>query len=397
MFDTIMLAFGQEAPRELRTDTEKELEASASEKLAGANVLLVEDNEINQQVAMEILSGAGLKVTVANNGQKALDLVGANAYDAVLMDVQMPVMDGYTATRKIRELEARRPPTSPLQPPTRRLPIIAMTAHAMSGDHEKSLAAGMNDHITKPIDPAQLFGALAKRIGPRQGTHKPVEAPSPPKGSPDKEPAPPEKTLPDAMPEFDLTDGLQRLMGNRVLYRKLLVNFSTQYAQAGADIHRALDAGDFDRAHGLVHAIKGVAGNLSAKGLQQQSVALEKLVKHADPARPPAADEITTAFEAFQGALSRALAAVSPLMPAATPAAVPAEAVGGTLPPALAKEAALRLREAAELGDVSGLAAVCSELAAKSEAFGPYRAKVAQLAEDFDFDGVLKLTEELER
>jgi PAS domain S-box-containing protein len=397
MFDTIMQAFGQEAPRELRTDTEKELEASASEKLAGANVLLVEDNEINQQVAMEILSGAGLKVTVANNGQKALDLVGANAYDAVLMDVQMPVMDGYTATRKIRELEARRPPTSPHQPTTRRLPIIAMTAHAMSGDHEKSIAAGMNDHITKPIDPAQLFGTLAKWIGPRQGTHKPVEAPSPPKGPPDKEPAPPEKTLPDAMPEFDLTDGLQRLMGNRALYRKLLVNFSTQYAQAGADIHRALDAGDFDRAHGLVHAIKGVAGNLAAKDLQQQSVALEKLVKHADAASPPPADELNSAFEAFQGSLGRALGAVASLMPAATEPAAPAKPAAGSLPPALAKEAAIRLREAAELGDVSGLAAICSELAAKSEAFGSYKARVTQLADDFDFDGVLKLAEELEK
>jgi HPt (histidine-containing phosphotransfer) domain-containing protein len=272
-----------------------------------------------------------------------------------------------------------------------------MTAHAMSGDHEKSLAAGMNDHITKPIDPAQLFGTLAKWIGPRQGTHKPVVAPSPPTGSPDKEPAPPEKTLPDAMPEFDLTDGLQRLMGNRALYRKLLVNFSTQYAQAGADIHRALDAGDFDRAHGLVHAIKGVAGNLAAKDLQQQSVALEKLVKHADLASPPPADELNSAFEAFQGSLGRALGAVASLMPAAAEPAAPAKPAAGALPPALAKEAATRLREATELGDVSGLAVICRELAAKSEAFGSYKARVAQLADDFDFDGVLKLAEELEK
>ena len=102
MFDTIMQAFGKEAPRQLRADGEKKIEAAASEKLAGASVLLVEDNEINQQVAMEILSGAGLKVMVANNGQEALDLVRANAFDAVLMDVQMPVMDGYTATREIQ-------------------------------------------------------------------------------------------------------------------------------------------------------------------------------------------------------------------------------------------------------------------------------------------------------
>ena len=289
MFDTIMQAFGQEAPRELRTDTEKELEAAAAETLAGANVLLVEDNEINQQVAMEILSGAGLRVTVAGNGQEALDRVRGTTYDAVLMDVQMPVMDGHTATRKIRELEAQRPPA-------RRLPIIAMTAHAMSGDHERSIAAGMDDHITKPIDPPRLFGTLAKWIGARGPAGKPAAA-APPKAVP----SPGEQALPETLPEFDLAEGLQRLMGNRALYRKLLVNFAAQYARADAEVRQALDAGDFDRVHGLVHAIKGVAGNLSAKGLQQQSVALEKLVKHADPARPPAADEIDPGLRSLSG------------------------------------------------------------------------------------------------
>jgi CheY-like chemotaxis protein len=389
MFDTIMQAFGHDAPRELRTGTEKELEAAAHEKLAGANVLLVEDNEINRQVAMEILSGAGMKVTVANNGQEALDFVRANAYDAVLMDVQMPVMDGYTATGKIRELEAKQPP------PTGRLPIIAMTAHAMAGDQEKSIAAGMNDHITKPIDPGQLFGTLAKWIGHREGAQKPAEASPAQTGPQGKDPALPEKTLLDALPEFDLADGLQRLMGNRALYRKLLVNFATQYAHAGKDLRKALDVGDFEKAHGLVHAIKGVAGNLAAKDLQQQSVALEKLVKPA--AGPPPADSLNPAFEAFQGSLGRALDAVASMMPAAAEPAAPAETAAGSLPPALAQEAAARLKEAAELGDVSGLAAICSELASASEAFAPYAAKAARLADDFDFDGVLKLARELEK
>jgi CheY-like chemotaxis protein len=300
------------------------------------------------------------------------------------MDVQMPVMDGHTAARKIRELEAERPPA-------RRLPIIAMTAHAMSGDHERSIAAGMDDHITKPIDPPRLFATLARWIGARGPAGKPAAA-VPPRTSPSSG----EPLLPETLPEFDLPEGLQRLMGNRALYRKLLVNFATQYAGAAAAVRQALDAADFDRAHGLVHAIKGVAGNLAAKGLQQQSAVLERLVKHADPANPPAADALTPAVEAFQGALLRALAAVNPLMPVAEPAAAPMEVAGGALPPGLAKEAARRLREAAELGDVSGLAAICSELVATSEAFGPYQAKVSQLADDFDFDGVLKLAEELE-
>jgi hypothetical protein len=127
-------------------------------------------------------------------------------------------------------------------------------------------------------------------------------------------------------------------------------------------------------------------------------MALEKLVKHADPGNPPGKAELDAAFVAFRDALGRALSALEPLVPPSSAAAAPpAEGAAGALPPTLAREAAGRLREAAELGDVSALAAICDELAAKSEAFGPFQAKVAQLAEDFDFDGVLKLAEELER
>ena len=125
--------------------------------LADARVHVVEDNEINQQVAMEFLAGAGLNVSLANNGQEGVNAVQANRYDAVLMDVQMPVMDGYTATSHIRR-----------DPRFKDLPIIAMTAHAMTGDEEKSMAAGMNDHVTKPIDPAQLLATLARWIAPRE-------------------------------------------------------------------------------------------------------------------------------------------------------------------------------------------------------------------------------------
>jgi len=385
MFDTVMQAFGKEAPRQLRTDKGRELEATASEHLAGARVLLAEDNEINQQVAMEILSGAGLNVTVAGNGKEALDLVRANAFDAVLMDVQMPVMDGYAATREIRNSTAG----------VRNIPIIAMTAHAMSGDREKSIAAGMNDHVTKPIDPEQLFGTLAKWIKAERETREPVRAPSGPSARPDGDSAPAADSIPDAMPGFDLTDGLRRLMGNRSLYRKLLVTFGTQYAHAGVDIREGLHAGDFDRAHQLVHAIKGVAANLAAKDLQQQSAALEKLVKHVDPAGPPPAAELDSAFEAFRQSLDQALGAVASLMPAAAPE-TPAAAAAGSLPAELAREAASRLREAAELGDVSALATICKELSDRSEAFSPYAARVTRLADDFDLDGVLKLVEELE-
>jgi HPt (histidine-containing phosphotransfer) domain-containing protein len=270
-----------------------------------------------------------------------------------------------------------------------------MTAHAMSGDHEKSIAAGMDDHITKPIDAVKLFQTLAKWIGPRDAVQKPAEDSPAPTIPQAKEPAPPEQILPDELPEFDLAEGLQRLMGNRTLYRKLLINFAMQYNQAAAKIRSALDTDEFTQAHGMVHAIKGVAGNLAAKDLQQQSVALEKLVKHADPTNPPPADELNSAFEAFQASLGRALRAVTSLMPAAAEPEAQEMVAAGLLPIAIAKEAATRLREAVELGDVSALADICGDLTAKSDAFAPYATRVARLAGDFDFDGVLKLTEEL--
>jgi two-component system, sensor histidine kinase and response regulator len=158
LLDTIMQALGKAQPEPSRLVRKYEQEAEVLEGIRGANVLLVEDNEINQQVAKEILEGAGLKITLANDGQEAVNAVKEHEYDAVLMDVQMPVMDGYTASREIRK-DVR----------FRELPIIAMTANAMAGDREKSLEAGMNDHVAKPIDTNELFSTLAKWIEPGDG------------------------------------------------------------------------------------------------------------------------------------------------------------------------------------------------------------------------------------
>ena len=150
LFDAIMHAFGREAPRSSRVVQENISGVKALRRIRGARLLLVEDNAINQQVAGEILEAAGLHVTLANNGQEAFDAVKSSTFDAVLMDVQMPVMDGYTATRKIRDWESQVPNPQSAIP----IPIIAMTAHALAGDREKSLEAGMNDHVSKPIDPS---------------------------------------------------------------------------------------------------------------------------------------------------------------------------------------------------------------------------------------------------
>jgi CheY-like chemotaxis protein len=149
-FDTIMQALGKDVRKSSPAVRQRDQEVELLQNIHGARVLLVEDNEINRQVAKEILTGAGLEVFLANDGQEAVDAVGKEHYDAVLMDIQMPVMDGYLATEAIRS-----------DPRCKDLPIIAMTAHAMAGDREKCLAAGMNDHVTKPIDPEQLFSTFA--------------------------------------------------------------------------------------------------------------------------------------------------------------------------------------------------------------------------------------------
>ena len=153
---------------------------------------MVEDNDINRQVASEILASVGVSVTMATNGQEAVAAVTAGDFDAVLMDVQMPVMDGYEATRRLR-----------LDPRFQALPIIAMTAHAMAGDREKSLAAGMNDHVTKPIDPEALFRTLEDHVAkPEARTAAapapPVTAPPPPRASPLPSPIWTASTLPRA-------------------------------------------------------------------------------------------------------------------------------------------------------------------------------------------------------
>ena len=155
LLNTIMKTIGKKTPDSfLRVRREPSRDLLA---IRGARILVVEDNEINQQVAREILEEEGLKVHIADNGHEAVKMVGEMKFDAVLMDIQMPVMDGYQATRRIRA-----------QGQFNGLPIVAMTAHAMKGDREKCLAVGMNDHVTKPIDPWQLFSSLLRWVEPRR-------------------------------------------------------------------------------------------------------------------------------------------------------------------------------------------------------------------------------------
>ena len=381
LFDAIMQAFGEAAPDTSRIAQRQEQVTEAFENIRGAWLLLVEDNEINQQVAKEILEGAGLNVVVVNNGLEAVNNVKENEYDAVLMDVQMPVMDGYTATREIRNLKSE----------IRNVPIIAMTAHAMAGDADKSLAAGMSDHVTKPIDPDQLFATLQKWIQ----SGKTDLRTSPAEGSEGTEvvaeTASRAEGLPKFLPGFDLQDGLKRLQGNEKLYRKLLVDFGAQYAGTTDEIRQALDAGDFEQAHSLVHNLKGLAGNLAASDLQAAAVAMEKLVK-GQSAQTADIKELDEKFKDLETALGQALQAVQifgPLVEGKTGERVSAEIL--SIPPDFPPEVLDRIKAAAEMGDVMQIQSIALELKSKSDAAAPVCETIIRLADDFDFDGIIGL------
>jgi len=220
-------------------------DTSYLDPIRGARILLVEDNDINQQIAVELLNYESFTVEVVENGQEALDMLELQAFDCVLMDIQMPVMDGYTATELIRAQEKFQD-----------LPIIAMTANVTLEDQERVKQAGMNAHVAKPMVQANLFRALETCIKPldneRRVKHEPVQGPS--RGG---------ENLPD-MPGIDTQLGMRRTGGNLVLYQEVLTKFRRKNGDAVADIGKALSEGDTETAIRLAHTLKGVAGSLGA-------------------------------------------------------------------------------------------------------------------------------------
>jgi CheY-like chemotaxis protein len=384
LFDTIMHAFGEGIAKTSRI-SEKNEKTDDMSQIKGAKVLLVEDNEINQQVALEILQGMGLNVTVANDGQEAVNAVKKSNYDVVLMDVQMPVMDGYTATREIRKDKHFKD-----------LPIIAMTAHAMAGDEDKSLQAGMNGHVTKPIDPEQLFSTLQKWIKPSEKRVQDQQPEVPVEQSESDKAAPAEDEFPESLSGFDLADGLKRLQGNKRLYRKLLLSFAMDYNEVANEIREALEAEDFDRAHSLVHNLKGLAGNLAATELQAAAVSMEKLVKGVEK-KTPLTKELNLKFSELENALNQALESVQSLGVADEEniRKLSAEELAG-IPAELSQDIVNRIRNAAEMGDVTTLNAIAEEIKTHSDSCVPLSKQIVQMAEDFDFDGILKLADELD-
>jgi two-component system sensor histidine kinase/response regulator len=231
-------------------------------RLAGRRVLLVEDNELNRELAGELLADLGISTTMAVSGREGVDRVLSEPFDLVLMDIQMPVMDGLAACRLIRT-----------DPRFLQLPIIAMTAHAMSGDHKQSLDAGMSDHLTKPINPNTLTKALLKWM-----PAKPVQkADAPINGAVQDD-----SYLPEELAPFDIQAALRRTNGKPRLLRRLMLSFCNQYAHAGRDLRQLVDEGRREEAGRLAHTLKGAALTLEAAGLGAAAFAVENAIRFGD-------------------------------------------------------------------------------------------------------------------
>lgn len=253
LLDQISFVFGGVTGQSRKTQSQSSYRDD-ERALRGAWLLLVEDNEVNQEVAQHILNDAGIRVDIAGNGAIALAKIEENAYDGVLMDCQMPVMDGYQATRKLRQ-----------DPRYSSLPVIAMTANAMVGDKEKCLDAGMNDFIAKPIDMAQLFGTLARWIAPAMPQDMAVVV------------AQPEAELP-VIAGLKMAEAMRRVGGNAALMRKLLERFVETQFDAMQRIVAAIENNQLETAIREAHTLKGLAGNIGAGGLADSAARVEHLL-----------------------------------------------------------------------------------------------------------------------
>jgi CheY-like chemotaxis protein/HPt (histidine-containing phosphotransfer) domain-containing protein len=293
LYDTLVDLFGAEevkAPGVLKqTPESKEYDAR------GMRILLVEDNDMNQQVATELLESAGAHVTVAANGKIAVDLLcngpQPTPFDVVLMDLQMPEMDGQTATEILRS-DAR----------FNQLPILAMTAHALVEERQRCLQVGMNDHVTKPLDPDALFAALSRWVQRRVATDDQVARPDPVR-----------RTAPEwlRIEGVDVADGLRRVAGNERLFRSLLERFADKQATAAREIADALAQGDRALGERLAHTVKGVAANLAMTEVQARAADLEHGIRNHEES-PALIASLASALETQVAAIRGVLVGPAP-------------------------------------------------------------------------------------
>jgi len=261
LFDAIMDTFGKQA---MKIGTKKEpIITKASiykNRLKGIRILVAEDNPTNQEIALAVLQNAGIVAEIANNGKEALEAVNKSSFDAVLMDIQMPEMDGYEATKQIRK-----------DPKFASLPIIAMTAHAMKGDEEKCLEAGMDGYVSKPMDQNRLFHTIWKLIKPQK---RQLQEKEPETESLEEAVQAPEE-LPSKLPGINIQDALNGLNIGRDVFKRILMGFLDNNKDTIKKIKEAFDKKDRATLLLLAHTLKGSAANIGADDLQEAALKLE--------------------------------------------------------------------------------------------------------------------------
>jgi len=327
-------------------------------------VLLVEDNEMNRLVATELLQSAGATVTSAVHGGEAVRMLTEGPqpppYDVVLMDLQMPEMDGITATKLLRA-----------NPHLQNLPIIAMTAHALVEERQRCIEAGMNDHVSKPIDPDALFVTLAR------WTH-----PAPSNGAKAAGHAPPPSAEIPEIDGVDTASGLKRVADNRQLYRSLLGQFAEKQADAGDRMLNALQKGDIKLAEQIAHTVKGVSGNLGITKVQFSAARVERAFREKDTAVPTILSDFDTLLRQQVHTIADALHQTEPVSDGAGAA--------GTFNPEAAAAATARLRNLLKESDAEAEDAFAElRTALGSEGKPESLNALAASIRDFDFDGAL--------
>lgn len=274
MFDLIMESFGEDLRTAIIRPQKGSKHELALQRITGAHILLTEDNELNQQVATELLEDEGFLVDIANNGQEALDKIKASGepseYSLVFMDIQMPVMDGYEATQEIRKLAQYNA-----------IPIVAMTADAMTGVREKCLELGMNDMVTKPIELDQMFGAMVKWIKPDE-SRIPIQKPETRNQKP--ETSNQELEIPN-IPGLNIESALGRMNNKKKLYLNVLEKFYTNNLNFVQEIKTTLGDEDYETAKRLIHTLKGVSGSIGADTLHKVSKSVEETIMAQDTAQ----------------------------------------------------------------------------------------------------------------
>ncbi len=270
LLDALSVALGFEANTR-KEQVRKKVTTGVLKTLPGKRILVVEDNTINQWVAKEMLQNLGVHVTLANHGEEALQLLAdqSKQFDAILMDIQMPGMDGYQTTALIRQQR---------EYAFAKLPIIATTAHALIGEREKALDAGLNDYLPKPLDMEMLINTLLRWLSPSP-TQPVTELPS-------AQVVEQENAVVAEMPQgLDSAAALARLGGNQPLYFRLLGMFRANQAGTALEIRQAFKKGDTERAHRLAHTLKGVAASIGATTLSEAARKLENNLNERSTAK----------------------------------------------------------------------------------------------------------------